>query len=256
MTDSLHRDPEPLAVPLLDLLRVFHDELPDVHFPDVDADVLAEQAASVRADHSDVLRLERELAAARQRLDEHHDALLVKATRALGYARVYAEDNPGLLGRLDVIVLPRPRPKAIVGLVVASSNAPRRRGRPPRALDATLFSGASSPTTPLAREGESREDVEDGVREGVVVALAEVARETEPTQDPVQESAADVRESTPVAADRVVRTSTSTARLTVVSARQRRPMPESVVVSLPELDDRAAAVDGAPDDANETEAAE
>ena len=63
--------------------------------------------------------------------------MIQQAQRALAYAKVYAEGNEELIGQLDGIQLakkagatPRPRTRA----PLADGEAPRRRGRKPKAL--------------------------------------------------------------------------------------------------------------------------
>ena len=100
---------------LREVLAVFDDEaLADVKFPDVDNDALQAQAAVVEERHAEVRRLEAALEDAKRKLDETHDSLLGKAQRAVAYARVYADGDPGLTARLDAIALPRGRPRGLV----------------------------------------------------------------------------------------------------------------------------------------------
>jgi hypothetical protein len=110
----------------------------------MDLAVLQDAAAKVRERAEAVARAEAALEAARSALGESQDALLAKGQRALAYARVFAEENPELMSRLDAISLPRPprkgpRPEAPPE-AEAPESAPRRRGRPPKArTNAPLF---------------------------------------------------------------------------------------------------------------------
>ena len=72
----------------------------------VDATTLGELAASTEAAAEVVLAAETELARARRALQDRQDALLLQAQRALAYARVYAESDPGLAERLEQVALP------------------------------------------------------------------------------------------------------------------------------------------------------
>ncbi|XXF78435.1 hypothetical protein P2318_01380 [Myxococcaceae bacterium GXIMD 01537] len=154
MSDAFENDPIPPA--LQALLELFHQELAQVKFPDVDGAVLREAAARVRERAEEVARAQAALEAARQALQETQEALLQKGQRALAYARVFAEDDAELSTKLDAVSLPRLARKAVrvEGAAVAESamasdeNAPKRRGRPPKARPAggaSLFSEAGGP---------------------------------------------------------------------------------------------------------------
>lgn len=121
------------------LLELFATDLADVKFPDVDTAVLGEAAAHVREKAEAVARAQAALDAARQALNESQESLLQKGQRALAYAKVFAEDDAELGGKLEAIHLPRPvrrggqAPGEPVGAAQGSEeNAPRRRGRPPK----------------------------------------------------------------------------------------------------------------------------
>jgi hypothetical protein len=100
----------------------FRAELASVQFPGVDAKVLDTASARIDAALETVRRAETELDAARATLAAAQDDAQQKAQRALAYARVYAQDNPSLLARLDALSSP----------AIATAPAPRRRGRPPK----------------------------------------------------------------------------------------------------------------------------
>ncbi len=133
MTDSI-------PAPILSLLSAFEGALASVKFPDVDAGVLASSAAQTRACAEAVAHAEVALEAARASLAESQDALLVRAQRALAYARVYAEGDETLAATLEAITLPR---------------APRRT---PRDVDAL-----TPPQQPPRRRARSRKDDESGL---------------------------------------------------------------------------------------------
>jgi hypothetical protein len=117
------------------VLDLFTEPLRDVRFADVDATTLAEHATGAQAAADIVASAEAELARARQVLQERQDALLVHAQRALAYARVFAEADAALTGRLDQIALPRAakRPRAEGdALALQLQPAPAARTRPAR----------------------------------------------------------------------------------------------------------------------------
>ena len=121
MTDAV-------PAPLRALAILFTDALPRVVFPDVDAAALTASVAKVDAAQLEVTRLEEELAKARAHLDASRDDLVRIATRAHAYARVYAEDDDALRGRIDEIAVPRAKsrsntPKAAINEAATATTA-------------------------------------------------------------------------------------------------------------------------------------
>jgi ElaB/YqjD/DUF883 family membrane-anchored ribosome-binding protein len=110
-----------MTTPLDSLMDFFRAELASVQFPGVDAKVLDAASSRIDAALETVRHAESELDAARATLAAAQDDAQQKAQRALAYARVYAQDNPSLLARLDALSSP-----------VVPPPAPRRRGRPPK----------------------------------------------------------------------------------------------------------------------------
>jgi ElaB/YqjD/DUF883 family membrane-anchored ribosome-binding protein len=166
MFDSNENDS--ISPALRALLELFATDLADVRFPDVDGEVLVESAGQVREKAEAVARAQAALEAARQALQESQDVLLQKGQRALAYARVFAEENAELSGKLEGIHLPRPvrkgtkvesaaaEPAAVA--MGSEENSPRRRGRPPKARPATgasLFAEGASPEVLAAAAHES-----------------------------------------------------------------------------------------------------
>jgi hypothetical protein len=134
--------------PVARLLEIFHVELAGVSFPGVDAAVLDGAAAAVHAAAREVEQALVTLAAARVTLAGAQDELGARAQRALAYARVYAADEPVLLGELEGLAVPRRREPGERGEVAAPVEgvAPRRRGRPPRTVPpASLFAPEADP---------------------------------------------------------------------------------------------------------------
>lgn len=117
------------------VLELFGGELKDVRFPDVDARTLSAAADQVRALAVEVARANAALKAAEAALADANDALSRKAGRALAYVRVYAEGDATLIDRIDALA---PRARRVRTDVItlsadaAASDAPRRRGRPPK----------------------------------------------------------------------------------------------------------------------------
>ncbi|WP_309889701.1 hypothetical protein [Archangium sp.] len=151
---------DPISPAMRALLEVFSTELSEVKFPDVDAEVLDEAAARVKAQADAVTQAQVALEAARQALGESQEALLQKGQRALAYARVFAEEDAALSTKLEAISLPRATRKVarVEGGApeVAAQNdesAPKRRGRPPKARpSAPLFADGGSPEAVVAAE--------------------------------------------------------------------------------------------------------
>lgn len=157
MFDSPENDS--ISPALRALLELFATDLADVKFPEVDTAVLGEAAAHVREKAEAVARAQAALDAARQALNESQESLLQKGQRALAYAKVFAEDDAELGGKLEAIHLPRPVRKAGPSAVEPmgatagnDDNAPRRRGRPPKLRPvASLFTEGGN-TSDAAQE--------------------------------------------------------------------------------------------------------
>lgn len=130
----------PISPPVQALLDLFATELSDVHFADVDAQLLARLAAELQASAEAASLAQQALERANASVLERSEALLEQAQRGLAYARVYAERNEALSVRLEAIVLPRARrPRAEAPSSLAETPVqPRRRGRPRRSENGTL----------------------------------------------------------------------------------------------------------------------
>ena len=129
--------PNPIPAPVQALLDLFTTSLADVRFADVDGQALARCATEVESAAEAVALAQSALDAAREALQQKQDALLQRAQRALAYARVYAEGDETLSGRLDGVSLPRPtrrsRAEDALVLSVDPQPSPRPRGRPRKA---------------------------------------------------------------------------------------------------------------------------
>lgn len=158
----------PVAPALQSLCELFTSELRDVRFPDVDGAALASAVNAVHAAAEELARAEAVVEAARQALGERQDALLHKGQRALAYARIFAEENPALMVRLDALQLPRgsrrsatrtePATAGAAPATAVEPTAPRRRGRPPKsAATAPTAEGGLFPQAETAEAGEPTE---------------------------------------------------------------------------------------------------
>jgi len=125
----------PIPSPIQDVLDLFQDQLAPVTFGGLETGVLALAAENVRAAAAAVAAAEAAAEAAHAALAERQEELALKAQRALAYARIYAEDDPALLDKVEAIALPRAGRRLAREEETGPSGsppAPRRRGRPPR----------------------------------------------------------------------------------------------------------------------------
>jgi multidrug efflux pump subunit AcrA (membrane-fusion protein) len=165
--------PNPIPPPIQALLDLFSTSLADVRFADLDGQALARCASEVESAAEAVALAQSALDAAREALQERQDALLQRAQRALAYARVYAEGDEALSGRLDAVSLPRPtrraRPEEALVLSADPQPSPRPRGRPrkaPAEKAPTDAAGHGDAVVPLVSRDARHERSEalDGVR--------------------------------------------------------------------------------------------
>jgi hypothetical protein len=98
--DSSH-----ISVPLRELMSLFSEQFPDLRFGDIDNARLSQEAAKVVEAGQHTAELEEALDVARANLAETQQALLATGQRALAYARIYAENSPEVLSRLQAISL-------------------------------------------------------------------------------------------------------------------------------------------------------
>lgn len=142
----------PLPPGVSALLQLFEGPLADVRFPDVDGAsllLLAEETSAatdaLSAARASLAQAQSSLIAAETALLTSESALVVKAQRALGYARVYAEGDAELARSLAAVELTNTRP--------GSPSKGREHPRPSRqegslALEVTA--------TPVKRRGRPR----------------------------------------------------------------------------------------------------
>jgi hypothetical protein len=114
------------------LLDLFSTSLADVRFADVDGQALARYAADVETAAEAVAAAQLALDATREALQGRQDTLLQQTQRALAYARVYAEGDAALSGRLETVTLPRVTRRSRVedALVLSAAPQPSPRPRP------------------------------------------------------------------------------------------------------------------------------
>jgi hypothetical protein len=121
-----------IPTPIQSLLDLFATALGEVRFADVDAQTLARAVADVQAASAIVSSAQASLDDARQALQDRQETLLQHAQRAVAYAKVYAESDEALSGRVNAIALPRSsrRSRASADALVLSSDPPAARSRP------------------------------------------------------------------------------------------------------------------------------
>jgi len=139
-------DPIPPSVQAL--MELFGTELSHVSFPGVDRAILEQVVTEVRTHTEAVAKAEAALEAARSALRDSEETLSSKAQKALAYARVYAEDHPDIRAKVDSVA-------RIAGALVssppsreASGDAPKRRGRPPKAKAQAATEPQAADVTP------------------------------------------------------------------------------------------------------------
>ena len=130
-------DRDSITAPIQEVLALFQGPLKEVSFPGVSLEAFELTFRKVEEQAREVEKAQAALEAARSALQGVHQEVIQQAQRALAYAKVYAEGNEELLAKLDGIQLakkagatPRPRTRA----PLADGEAPRRRGRKPKAL--------------------------------------------------------------------------------------------------------------------------
>lgn len=152
---TLVDDKSPIPAPAQAVLDLFKEDLAGVRFPDMDQAVLEAAAAKMRAAAEAEAQAEAALQAAREAFGEAQETLLHKCSRALSYARVYAEEDPDLSSKLDDIQFPRGgRGKAAPAPALPEVKPAARRGRRPQVSGAAsgpaLFIERAEPETAVA----------------------------------------------------------------------------------------------------------
>lgn len=146
--------------PALAVLDLYATDLANVQFPDVSLPLLEQAHGGVKDALADLAQAEALLEAAHATLLARQDELAHKASRALAYARIYAEADEALAEKVAAIAAlpglsPRGARRPVDALASQAANAaPRRRGRPPKAQPEQTALG-SALGTPRALPGES-----------------------------------------------------------------------------------------------------
>ena len=140
------------------VLDLYAHDLANVQFPGVSLAILEQAQSAVKDALNDLAQAEALLEAAHATLLARQDELAQKATRALAYARIYAEADEALAEKVAAIAsLPglSPRGARRPNDALASQNlasAPRRRGRPPKAQPEQTALGTGEPAAIAERE--------------------------------------------------------------------------------------------------------
>lgn len=103
MTQTLLEDPIPESIK--ELLSIFKNDLSAVTFPDISADVLENFANQVRTKALELQEAHARVLSMKEALDASQSELLQRATRALAYAKLYAEDREELQKKLSTVSL-------------------------------------------------------------------------------------------------------------------------------------------------------
>jgi len=103
MTFELLEDP--IIDPVKEVIALFSNELTSVTFPELNAAILNNYAEQVKTKAFELQELQTKVLHAKEALEASQNELLQKATRALAYAKVYAEDKEELSEKLSAINL-------------------------------------------------------------------------------------------------------------------------------------------------------
>lgn len=103
MTIELLEDP--IAEPVKEVIALFNAELTSVSFPELNAEILNTFVEQVKNKALELQELQAKVLNAKESLEASQNELIQKATRALAYAKVYAEDKEQLLKKLSAINL-------------------------------------------------------------------------------------------------------------------------------------------------------
>jgi len=113
-----------------ELSELYRDELPELHFPEVDAQRLGDLLERVDAHAIEVAQARATLEAAERALAEGHADLTRAARRAHGYATVFAQDREQLLARLEKMRPSAPKKRGAAKKRRAKSAPVKAQGEP------------------------------------------------------------------------------------------------------------------------------
>ena len=96
---------DPIAEPVRELLTLFKEQFSAISFPDVSYAILEESARKVSLSAAKLEEVRMQIEAAEEALSSGTEELQLKCSKALAYAKVYAEGNDELMERLAAIQL-------------------------------------------------------------------------------------------------------------------------------------------------------
>ncbi len=96
---------DPIIDPVKEVIALFNTELESVTFPELNADILNNFAELVKTKALELQELQVKVLNAKEALEASQNELLQKTTRALAYAKVYAEGKQELSEKLSAINL-------------------------------------------------------------------------------------------------------------------------------------------------------
>lgn len=129
---------DPIPQSVRDLVALFDNDLADVRFPDVSREALGELVGKVSALVGDVNAAQEAFEKSQADLTQNQQLLMEMARRGLLYARVFAENNHELLGKLGAINLKASK---------APSATSKPRGRPPKSAEDAPAAEKAEPST-------------------------------------------------------------------------------------------------------------
>jgi hypothetical protein len=103
MTIELLEDP--IIDPVKEVIALFNTELESVTFPELNAEILNSFVEQVKTKALELQELQAKVLNAKEALEASQNELLQKTTRALAYAKVYAEGKQELSEKLSMINL-------------------------------------------------------------------------------------------------------------------------------------------------------
>ncbi len=139
----------PIPAPIRELLKVFKEELSAVAFPDVSFKVLESLSQVVENNAKELEKAQEAAKAAEEALESSQNELLLKSSRAIAYAKVFAEDKAELLDKLSQINVGK-----------AGRAAKKAGGEKPKADDPDALEKAEKKSAKAAKKAEQKPDAE------------------------------------------------------------------------------------------------
>lgn len=100
---------DPISTPIKEMLTIFQRDLSSVTFPDISQSILENLVEEVRKNAAELEAANTLVITAREILEASQNDLLQKCSRAIAYAKVYAEDKEELLENISKINLGKPQ---------------------------------------------------------------------------------------------------------------------------------------------------